>query len=87
MIKDIFRTYVNFYTEGTGGLLPCRDGCKFFIQYKDKCRHKADCNLDISMGRGLYYFWDGEKPTQRSGGDKQKAVVGYRKWKHYESDY
>jgi hypothetical protein len=68
-------------------LLPCTDGCKFYDRYGDKCTHKADCGLDIDMGRGLYYFWDDEKPTMRSGGDKIMPVVGYRKRRLYESDF
>jgi hypothetical protein len=83
MIKDYSGEPVNF------NLLPCLDGCKFYAQHGDRCRHKADCGLDIDMGRGLYYFWtdNDSRPEHRSGGDKQKAFVGYRRWKKYESDY
>jgi hypothetical protein len=62
VIKDIFRTYVNFYTEGTGGLLPCNDGCGFLAYYESGCVHRKSCQKDIEMGAGLRWFWEKGKP-------------------------
>lgn len=37
-------------------VLPCTDGCKQLNN--GQCKYVKDCEKDITLGLGLYYFWE-----------------------------
>lgn len=59
-------------------ILPCADGCRF---NKRQCKYVKDCEEDIQLSLGLYYFWEkGQRQPRHGDRPKANRPIGvYRK--------